>query len=77
MLTRTFISVRDLRFDVTDTPPGELAQLAARGYKAFGVVGAHPYHHAPGDTADRTTGPEILEPIGQALLRALVAIEAL
>lgn len=77
ILTRTFVSVRDLQFDTTDTPPGELAQLAARGYKAFGVVGAHPYHHTPGDTADRSTGPELLEPIGQALLRALVALEVL
>jgi hypothetical protein len=65
-----------LQFDITDTPPGELAQLAARGYKAFGVVGAHPYHHAPGDT-DRSTGPEILEPVGQALLRTLAALETL
>ncbi len=77
ILTRTFVAVRDLRFDITDTPPGELAQLAARGYRAFGVVGSHPYHHAPGDTADRTTGPELLEPIGQALVLALAAIETL
>ncbi|HEV8145692.1 MAG TPA: hypothetical protein VGP79_04905 [Bryobacteraceae bacterium] len=76
LLTRTFVSVRDLQFDITDTPPGELAQLAARGYKAFGVVGAHPYHHTPGDT-DRTSGPEILEPVGQALLRTLAALETL
>jgi hypothetical protein len=76
ILTRTFVSVRDLQFDVMDTPPGELGQITARGYKAFGVVGAHPYHHAPGDT-DRTTGPEILEPVGQALLRMLAALETL
>jgi hypothetical protein len=76
ILTRTFVSVRDLQFDIMDTPPGELGQITARGYKAFGVVGAHPYHHAPGDT-DRTTGPEILEPVGQALLRTLAALETL
>lgn len=76
VLTRTFVSVRDLQFDITDTPPGELGQIAARGYKAFGVAGGHPFHHAPGDT-DRTTGPEILEPIGQSLLRTIAALETL
>jgi hypothetical protein len=31
VLTRTFVSVRDLRFDITDTPPGELAQPVGIG----------------------------------------------
>jgi hypothetical protein len=75
LLTRAFAGVPEIRLAVTDAPPGELAQLVARGYLAFGLVASHPFHHAPGDTAARTTGPEILEPVGEALVRALVELE--
>ena len=75
LLTRAFAGVPEVRLAVSDAPPGELAQLVARGYRAFGMVALHPFHHAPGDTAERTTGPEILEPVGEALVRALVGLE--
>ena len=37
VLSRNFVSMGDLQPEVTDAPPGELAQLVKLGYRSFGV----------------------------------------
>src|SRR5262249_25482383 len=53
---------------------GELEQISKAGYRAFGIAAAHRFHHTPADSPEMT-GPEILEPVGKALVRTLEAIE--
>ncbi len=53
---------------------GELKNILEAGYsRAFGAFGGHPFHHSPDDRADKTS-PDILEPMGNAFLKAFEAI---
>lgn len=53
------------------TARGELALVFDHGYPAFGFEGTHDFFHAPGDLPV-VTSPELLAPVGAALLAALV-----
>jgi hypothetical protein len=74
-LTRNFRSFADLQPEMTDTPVGELAQLAKLGYRCFGIAGGHTLFHSPGDLPS-TTSAAMLEPVGQALLRTIADLES-
>jgi hypothetical protein len=54
---------------------GELGLMFEAGYRAFGFEGGHAYFHAPNDLPF-VTGSDILEPVGDALRRTLLALEA-
>lgn len=54
---------------------GEFEFMLRGGYRAFGIAAAHRFHHTPADSPEMT-GPEILEPVGRALVKTLQAIEA-
>ena len=54
---------------------GEYEQISRAGYRAFAIVGASTFHHTPADSPEMT-GPEILEPVGTALVKSIEAIEA-
>ena len=54
---------------------GEILLLAEKHYPYFGFAGGSVFHHAPADMPERTTGPELLEPVGRALVKALTTIE--
>lgn len=58
----------------SDQGAGYLGLVVRMGYPGWGFEGSHSYHHLPGDLA-QTTGPEILEPAGRAIVRAIEAIE--
>ncbi len=74
-LTEAFAALPDLKPIVTDKPGGEMVLMAARGYPFMGFAGGSAFHHMPGDLPERITGPELLEPIARALVRALTLIE--
>ncbi len=74
-LSRAFSAIPDLAPQLTDPPPGELAQLAALKYPCFGIAGGHRLFHSPSDLPS-TTSAQMLEPVAQALLRALVDLES-
>jgi hypothetical protein len=73
VLSRTFAPLSP---QFTAQPVGELELISHAGYRAFGMAGLHPYHHAPGDLARRMTGPELLAPVGASLMRTIEALEA-
>jgi hypothetical protein len=75
VLTRNFSPITDLHPEVTDTPVGELAQLAKLGYHCFGIAGGHTLFHSLGDLPS-TTSAAMLEPAGQALLRTIADLES-
>jgi hypothetical protein len=75
VLTDAFQNVERLKPQFNERPAGELILMAQKGYRAFGFAGSHPYFHAPSDLPEIATGPEILEPVGQALVKALTTIE--
>jgi hypothetical protein len=75
ILARAFQPLPDWRPILTERAVGELALLLQSGFPAFGLSGAHPYFHSPNDGPE-ATGPELLEPVGQALTKALIAVEA-
>jgi hypothetical protein len=75
VLSRNFVSMGDLQPEVTDAPPGELAQLVKLGYRCFGIAGGHTLFHSPGDLPV-TTSAAMLEPVGQALLRTIAELES-
>ncbi|NWG46927.1 MAG: hypothetical protein HXY25_10340 [Alphaproteobacteria bacterium] len=54
---------------------GELGYYVGEGYPGFGFWGANAFHHTLADGPEQT-GPELQEPIGLALRKALLAIEA-
>jgi hypothetical protein len=58
-----------------ERPVGEMELLVKRGYRSFGIAAAHRYHHTPADNPE-VTGPELLEPVGGALVDALQSIPA-
>ena len=75
VLSRNFSAIGDLTPEVTDAPPGELAQLTKLGYRCFGIAGGHTLFHSPGDLPV-TTSAAMLEPVGQALLRTVADLES-
>lgn len=74
-LTRNFGPLGDLQPSATDAPVGELSQLAKLGYRCFGIAGGHTLFHSPGDLP-ATTSAAMLEPVGQAVLRAVAELES-
>jgi len=58
-----------------DRAVGEFEFMLKAGYRSFGMAAAHRFHHTPADSPE-TTGPEILEPVGRALVKTLEAIES-
>lgn len=71
LLKQAFAAMPELTPVVTDKPAGEMLEMAHKGYPYFGFAGGSTFHHMPGDLPERTTGPELLEPIGAALLQVL------
>jgi hypothetical protein len=74
LLTTTFAGLTGLTPTV-DRAVGEFEFLVKAGYRSFGIAAAHRFHHTPADSPEMT-GPEILEPVGRALVKTLEAIEA-
>lgn len=74
LLTSAFASLPGLTPTV-DRAVGEFELIIKAGYRAFGIAAAHRFHHTPADSPEMT-GPEILEPVGRALVKALEAIDA-
>ncbi|CAA9390740.1 MAG: hypothetical protein AVDCRST_MAG74-972 [uncultured Pyrinomonadaceae bacterium] len=60
---------------VTARAIGEVELLLKDGYRAFGLVGANAFHHVPTDLPD-VTAPELLEPVGAALVKSFAEIFA-
>jgi hypothetical protein len=56
-----------------ERPVGEMDLLVKRGYRSFGIAAAHRYHHTPADNPE-VTAPELLEPVGAALVEAIQSI---
>jgi hypothetical protein len=54
---------------------GEFEFIVKAGYGTFGIAAAHQFHHTPADSPEMT-GPEILEPVGRALINTIEAIES-
>jgi hypothetical protein len=54
---------------------GEFELIAKAGYRGFGMAAAHKFHHTPADSPEMT-GPELLEPVASALVKALESIES-
>lgn len=54
---------------------GEFELIAKAGYRGFGIAAAHKFHHTPADSPEMT-GPELLEPVASALVKALESIES-
>jgi hypothetical protein len=75
LLQDAFAALPDLS-PATDRPLGEMILMAEKGYPYFGFAGGSVFHHAPGDLPERITGPELLEPVAQSLVKALTAIES-
>lgn len=73
ILTSAFAGVPGLT-PVTNRAVGEFEFIIKAGYRAFGIAAGHRFHHTPADSPEMT-GPEILEPVGRALVNALEAIE--
>jgi hypothetical protein len=76
LLERAFDGVPAVILVQSDSLPSAMSFVLRRGYRGFGVVSGHAFVHAPGDLARRVTGPELLEPMGYAFQKALLAIEA-
>ncbi|MGH9822382.1 MAG: hypothetical protein ACREDR_03910, partial [Blastocatellia bacterium] len=53
---------------------GEFSILIKKGYKTIGFAAGHEFHHTPADSPE-VTSPELLEPVGQALIKTIEAIE--
>ena len=53
---------------------GEFELILKAGYRGFGIAAAHRFHHTPADSPEMT-GPEIIEPVGRALVNALEAVQ--
>ena len=75
VVRNAFTMVPDLT-PVTDRPLGEMILMAEKEYPYFGFAGGSVFHHTPGDLPERATGPELLGPVGAAVVNALTAIES-
>ena len=53
---------------------GEFELILKAGYRGFGIAAAHRFHHTPADSPEMT-GPEIIEPVGRALVSTLEAVQ--
>lgn len=73
VLTDAFAGLSGLTPTV-DRAVGEFEFMLKAGYRTFGIAAGHRFHHTPADSPEMT-GPEILEPVGRALLNALEAVE--
>ncbi len=73
MLTTTFAGLPGLTPNV-DRAVGEFEFMLKAGYHTFGIAAGHRFHHTPADSPE-TTGPEILEPVGRALVNVVEAVE--
>jgi hypothetical protein len=73
LLTTTFAGLPGLTPTV-GRAVGEFEFKLKAGYHTFGIAAGHRFHHTPADSPEMT-GPEILEPVGKALVRTLEAIE--
>ncbi len=68
------ISGLELPYPAQIGPEGELGEIISAGYPdVFGMLGAHRFHHAPNDTADKT-GPELILPVLKAVRSSLLQI---
>lgn len=76
VLRESFSDQPDLKPIVTEKPGGEMILMAQRGYPVMGFAGGSAFHHMPGDLPARITGPELLEPVGRDLVKALGEIES-
>lgn len=74
LLTTTFAGLPGLTPNV-DRAVGEYEFILKLGYRVFGLAAGHRFHHTPADSPE-TTGPEILEPAGMALVRTIEAVES-
>lgn len=52
---------------------GEYEFMRKAGYRVFGIAAGHRFHHTPADSPEMT-GPEILEPVGRALIKTLQGV---
>jgi hypothetical protein len=59
---------------VVDRAVGEFQFMIKAGYKTFGIAAAHRFHHTSADSPEMT-GPEILEPVGRALVNSVESVE--
>ncbi len=66
---------KDTMSVVTNRSIGEVELLLKDGYRAFGLVGSNAFHHTPNDTPD-VTAPELLAPVGAALVKSFAEIFA-
>ena len=73
LLTTAFAGLRGLT-PTTGRAVGEFEFTLKAGYRTFGIAAGHRFHHTPADSPEMT-GPEILEPVGRALVGAIEAIE--
>jgi len=73
LLTDTFADLSGLKPTV-DRAVGEFELLRKAGYRAFGIAAAHRFHHTPADSPEMT-GPELLEPVAEALAKTIEEIE--
>ena len=74
LLTTTFAGLPGLT-PTTSHAVGEFEFMIKAGYRTFGIAAGHRFHHTPADSPEMT-GPEILEPVGRALVKTLEVIEA-
>ena len=74
-LADAFAGLPDLKPVASDRPGGEMLVFARAGYRYWGFAGGSVFHHQPGDVPDRITGPELLEPVGRAIVAALEKIK--
>ena len=77
ILAEAFADLPDLKPIVTEKPGGEMVRFAAMGYPYFGFAGGNVFHHQPGDTPERITGPELLEPVGRDLVKTFARIQSM
>jgi hypothetical protein len=74
LLTTTFAGQPGLT-PTTGRAVGEFDFMLKAGYRTFGIAAGHRFHHTPADSPEMT-GPQILEPIGRALIQTLETIES-
>jgi len=74
LLKTTFAGLAGLTPTV-ERAVGEFEFMLKAGYRSFGIAAAHRFHHTPADSPEMT-GPEILEPVGRALVKTVEAIES-
>ncbi len=77
MTSPDLVSVLKTSFDglpglvpTTSHAVGEFELTLRSGYRTFGIAAGHRFHHTPADSPEMT-GPEILEPVGRALISAI------